>query len=246
MCPSKSANWFKDWFNSPYYHLLYKNRDCDEAELFIKKLISQLQPPKHSRFLDLACGKGRHAFYLNKMGFDVTGIDLSTESIACANIYQNDTLHFYAHDMRKTFRTNYFDYVVNLFTSFGYFENERDDYATIEEVYKGLKSDGVFIIDFMNSEKVMSELKAEEIKVVEGIEFKIQKSIRDNFIVKTISFADKGENYTFEERVKALKKADFEKYLEKSKLKILNLWGDYNLNSFDPSTSDRLIIAAKK
>ena len=119
MSEDKHTEWFESWFDSPYYHVLYKNRDFSEAELFIDKLIQLIEPTKASRVLDLACGKGRHSIYLNKKGFDVTGIDLSEKSIACAKTAENETLHFYMHDMRKLFRTNYFDVVLNLFTSFG-------------------------------------------------------------------------------------------------------------------------------
>ena len=101
--------WFKDWFNSPYYHLLYFNRDEKEAANFIDKLINYLNPPKGSFMLDVACGKGRHSIHLEEKGFDVTGIDLSEDSIEEALRFQTDTLHFYRHDMRLPFWINYFE-----------------------------------------------------------------------------------------------------------------------------------------
>lgn len=246
MSENKHPEWFECWFDSPYYHVLYKNRDFTEAELFIDNLIQLFQPQKSNRFLDLGCGKGRHSIYLNKKGFDVTGIDLSEKSIACAKTSENETLHFYTHDMRKLFRTNYFDVVVNLFTSFGYFEQERDDNAVVNSAYKALKPGGFFVLDFMNSKKVMENLSYEETKIVEGIEFKISKSFENNFIVKKIQFSDKGKDYHFEERVKALTLNDFEKYFEANKLKIVHLRGNYKLEEFDEKSSERLIIVAKK
>src|SRR5664279_4672531 len=101
--------WFKDWFNSSYYHLLYFNRDDREAAAFIDKLINYLQPHPGSKMLDVACGKGRHSIQLAGKGFDVTGIDLSEDSILEALKNENDQLHFYQHDMRLPFRINYFD-----------------------------------------------------------------------------------------------------------------------------------------
>ena len=77
-------DWFKDWFNSPYYHLLYKNRDDNEARSFMDVLLQKLNMKEGSCILDLACGKGRHSKYLNEKGFDVTGVDLAKESICCA------------------------------------------------------------------------------------------------------------------------------------------------------------------
>lgn len=246
MSEIKHTEWFECWFDSPYYHVLYKNRDFSEAELFIDNLIQLLNPEKTNRFLDVGCGKGRHAIYLNKKGFDVTGIDLSKKSIACAKLSENETLHFYTHDMRKLFRTNYFDFALNLFTSFGYFENERDNYVVINSASKALKPNGTFVLDFMNSKKVIANLVSEETKIVEGIEFKISKTVEDNFIVKKIQFTDKGKAYQFEECVKALTLNDFEKYFEANKLKIVHLRGNYKLEEFDEERSERLIIVARK
>lgn len=242
----KHPEWFECWFDSPYYHVLYKNRDFTEAELFIDNLIQLLEPTKSNRFLDLGCGKGRHSIYLNKKGFDVIGIDLSEKSIAYAKTSENETLHFYRHDMRKLFRTNYFDVVLNLFTSFGYFEQERDDNAVINAACKALKPNGIFVLDFMNAKKVCTTLSCKETKTVEGIQFKISKIFENNFIVKKIQFTDKGKDYHFEERVKALTLTDFEKYFEANKLKIVHLRGNYRLEEFDERRSERLIIVARK
>ena len=92
--------WFENWFDSPYYHILYKDRDYKEAEIFISNLINFLKPPKESKLLDLACGAGRHSIFINKMGYDVTGVDLSKNSIDTALAHKNDSLQFDTHDMR--------------------------------------------------------------------------------------------------------------------------------------------------
>src|SRR5215471_8363021 len=92
--------WFRDWFNSPYYHKLYFERNEQEAKDFIDALIRYLQPPPLSPMLDVACGRGRHAKLLADKGFDVTGFDLAPDSIAYAKQYEHEYLHFYEHDMR--------------------------------------------------------------------------------------------------------------------------------------------------
>ena len=120
-------SWFAHWFDSPYYHLLYKNRDNEEAQVFINKLVSHFKIPKKSKILDIACGKGRHATYFNKKGMDVMGVDLSHNSINSAKKAENATLKFAVHDMRKVFQKNRFDIVTNLFTSFGYFEKDEEE-----------------------------------------------------------------------------------------------------------------------
>ena len=239
-------NWFESWFDSPYYHILYKDRDKEEAELFIDNLIHFLLPPNNAQFLDLACGKGRHAVYLNKKGFPTIGIDLSPESIAFASQFENEGLQFYVQDMRKPFRINYFDYVLNLFTSFGYFEQERDDLAVMNSICKMLKKQGMVVIDFMNVQCVQENIIATQQKTVNGISFQITKRIENNFIVKNIHFTDKGNVYDYQEKVKMLRLRDFEKYLSSAHLKIVNLFGNYQLQPFDPGSSERLIIIAQK
>lgn len=241
-----ALNWFESWFDSPYYHILYKDRDKEEAELFIDNLIHFLHPSPKAQFLDLACGKGRHAVYLNKKGFPTIGIDLSPESIAFASRFENENLQFYVQDMRKPFRINYFDYVLNLFTSFGYFEHEKDDMAVMNSICKMLKKNGTLVIDFMNVRCVQENIIPTQEKTINDISFKITKQIENNFIVKQIHFEDKGKAYHYQEKVKLLRLSDFERYLAAANLKIVNLFGNYQLQPFDCGASERLIIVAQK
>ena len=97
-------SWFINWFDSPYYHLLYKNRDEKEAQVFIDDLMQYLQIPQGSKLIDIACGKGRHAIYFNKKGMDVVGVDLSSNSISYAKEHENSTLQFEVHDMREVYK----------------------------------------------------------------------------------------------------------------------------------------------
>ncbi|MES2141118.1 MAG: class I SAM-dependent methyltransferase [Bacteroidota bacterium] len=246
MIEGKNEGWFENWFDSTYYHILYKHRDFCEAELFIDNLIHYLQPKSSSKFLDLGCGRGRHSVYLNKKGYNVIGSDLSPANIKFASQFENESLQFRVEDMRKITGEEQFDYVLNLFTSFGYFENERDNYDTIQRVSKVLKPKGIFVLDFMNVEKVISHLVVHEIKIIDDIEFNITRKIENNFIVKQIQFADKGKEFNFQERVKAITLNDFKNYFDANKLKILHLFSNYNLEKFDINTSNRLIIIGQK
>ncbi len=239
-------NWFESWFNSPYYHVLYKERDTKEAEAFLDTLIRFLKPPAGASILDVACGKGRHAMYLNKLGFDVTGFDLSPESIAFDKRYENDYLAFYLHDMRETSWVNCFDYVFNLFTSFGYFEKEHDNVKTIKANSAALKEGGTLVLDFMNADKVMRHLPYAETKLVNGISFDVRKYIKDDYIVKEITFTDQGKSFHFFEQLTIFRLNDFEKYFKDSHLTIQHIFGDYALNTFDLQKSERLILIAKK
>lgn len=241
-----TTEWFECWFNSEYYHILYKDRDEKEAQLFLDKLIEFLKPKPGARILDVACGKGRHAVYLNKKGFDVTGFDLSSESIEYDQQFENETLTFFMHDMREIFRVNYFDYVFNLFSSFGYFEKEHDNAKTIIANAASLKPGGILVLDYMNSVKVKATLIANESKTIDGIDFTVNKTIENKNVIKKISFTDKGISHEFYEQLSLFTKNDFEKYFSKNKLAITHVFGDYNFAAFDEINSDRLIFIAKK
>ncbi len=243
---NKKREWFECWFDSPYYHILYKKRDEKEARTFLDNLIHYLEPKPSARILDVACGKGRHALYLNKKGFDVTGFDLSPENIEYDLQFENEKLTFFLHDMREIFRINYYDFVFNLFTSFGYFDRERDNSKTIFANAQSLKPGGVLVLDYMNSAKVKTLLIPSETKELDGIHFRIQKKIEGDSIIKKINFTDKGEDFEFCEQLSLLTKSDFEKYFSACNLSITDVFGNYNLDSYDEKQSDRLILVAKK
>lgn len=238
--------WFSSWFDTPYYHILYKNRDYNEASMFIDNITSFLKLKKDTQCWDLCCGKGRHSIYLNKKGYKVVGTDLSEQSINEANKSANDYLEFYSHDMRKLFRTNYFDVVFNLFTSFGYFDKRQDDLNVFNSVVKALKPGGLFVFDFLNAEYVKNNLMVNDVKQEENIEFTITKTLENNTVVKSIEFTDNGVNYHFEERVKLFDKSYFESLAHDCGLNILNTFGNYNLDEFELSQSPRLILVLQK
>lgn len=240
----KKKDWFTDWFNTPYYHVLYKERNDEEAQLFMKNITTFLALPKTTHILDLPCGKGRHSVFLNSLGYKVTGGDLSENSIEYAKQFENDTLNFSVHDMRKPFNHQY-NAVFNLFTSFGYFEDDNDDILILQNIKNGLKKDGVFVFDFLNATFVKNTLVAKETKIVDGITFNITREIKNNFIIKNISFFADDENHEYTERVKYLDVEKMKMYFNKVGFTITAIFGDYNLSNFDAQTSNRLILVAK-
>lgn len=238
--------WFQYWFNSPYYHILYSQRNDAEAEFLIDNLTAYLKPAVDAKILDIACGRGRHSIYLHKKGFDVTGIDLSEQSIKYAKQFEQKNLHFYVHDMRKLGYIHYYDIALNLFTSFGYFETEKDHVNALKSFRKSIKDDGTVVIDYFNTLKIISNLTQRETKTLEGIDFDLHKFVSEGKIIKHINFEHKNKQHAFEERVQAFKLEDFERMFEKSGLTITAKFGSYNLDAFDENKSDRLILVCKK
>lgn len=239
-----SENWFSTWFDTPYYHILYKNRNDEEAQAFMDNITHYLNMPENGTILDLACGKGRHSIYLNKLGYNVTGVDLSENSIAIAKESSNETLQFKTHDMREPMNET-FDAVFNLFTSFGYFDTHEDNIKTLKAIKESINEYGFGVIDFFNADFIIENLVAEETKEIDGITFNIKRSVDNKKIIKEIRFEDKGESFFFTEKVSAFTLADFEAMMEEAGIYLLEIFGDYKLRKFYKTQSERLIMILK-
>lgn len=239
-----NQNWYSSWFDTPYYHILYKDRNYREAQVFMDNLTHYLNLPEKAKVLDLACGKGRHSIYLNQLGYDVLGADLSENSIAEASKNSNETLHFKVHDMREPFEEK-FDAIFNLFTSFGYFESDDDNLTTLKAIKESLSEYGFAVIDFMNVPNVIENLVPEEVKTVEEIDFHIKRYLEDGHIFKEIDFEDQGRKYHFTEKVKALTLKDFQDLMDEAGIFLLDIFGDYKLKKFHKTESERLIMIFK-
>lgn len=242
----EEKEWFANWFDSPYYHKLYQNRDEEEASRFIDCLLNRLQLKKEAHVLDLACGKGRHALMLHQHGLKVLGVDLSPNSIEHARKYQQATLSFQVHDMRQPLVGEHFDAVFNLFTSFGYFDDSKENELVMKAVHQVLEPNGLFVIDFMNAQRVVSQLIKEEYKLVDGIPFHLQRKFDGKHIYKEIHISDGDVQLSFQERVQFLVLEDFKHLLSGSGFVLKEVYGDYSLTSFDADYSDRLILIAQK
>jgi len=243
---SKDNTWFANWFDSPHYHILYKHRDFKEAEFFLKNLTDFLHPKKTDKILDLACGAGRHSIFLNKLGFDVTGVDLSPNSIETANESKNGRLTFDVHDMREVYKEEGFNFVFNMFTSFGYFDSNEENKKMLRSIEKTLKPDGVFVLDFFNATRVKRELVNQETKEIDGVRFDLKREFKDGKIIKHIEFKVGEEPFSFQEIVQAIDLLEFQKLFSQTGLKIIATFGDYSLNEFSNQNSERLILIAKK
>lgn len=241
--------WYKDWFNSPYYHLLYQHRDEEEASRFIETLIRYLQPEKGSLMLDVACGKGRHSIALAEMGFDVTGIDLSGASISEARLQETAHLHFYQHDMRQLFWINFFQYAFNFFTSFGYFRTRREHDNTIRTIAQSLRKGGLFVIDYLNVHHAEQQEERSFTTTINEVTFHITKWQDEEHFFKQIQITDKDHQaprHLYTERVAKFSLGDFNDMLAYQGMQIEEVFGDYQLGHYDLKTSPRLIILARK
>jgi SAM-dependent methyltransferase len=239
---------FKNWFNSPYYHQLYFHRDQAEAALFIDRLITHLQPKQNAEMLDVACGKGRHSILLAAKGFNVTGIDISEDSIKEAKAFEKENLQFYLHDMRLPFWINFFDYAFNFFTSFGYFATRREHDNSIRTIAQSLKPGGIFVLDYLNVHFAEDHLVHISEKRVDEVNYYITKWFDETHFFKKIVVEDEDTNEPMEyvEKVAKFSLGDFTDMFAYQGLQIQEVFGDYQFNNYDVKKSPRLLMIASK
>lgn len=237
--------WYQSWFNTSYYHALYNNRDESEAEAFIARLMQKLPLPEGANILDLPCGKGRHSLSLYKLGYRVTGADLSPANIAYCLKTHPPAIRFVEHDMRKPIGVRLFDAVLNLFTSFGYFTQEFENERVVCSAANALKPGGYLVLDYLNIHRALLNLVAEETQLRNDLRFTIKRGLKDGKLVKSIVVEDKGEIHSYTEEIRLLSMADFERYFEAAGLVITGVYGDYLLHDFMPEESPRLIFITR-
>jgi len=248
ICFMTELAWYKDWFDSPFYHKLYFERDESEATAFINTLLGYLNPSPGSRMLDIGCGRGRHSRIFAEKKFNVTGIDISPASIIFAKKYEKENLEFYQQDMRLPFRVNYFDYAFNFFTSFGYFNTRRENDDAIRTIANSLKENGVFVIDYLNVHFAENKLVYNEERTLDGTFYEIHRWHDATHFYKKIIVRDPMLPYPLEyiEKVSKFSIGDFTDMLSYRHLQIQEVFGDFQLGSYHLKNSPRMIIVAKK
>jgi SAM-dependent methyltransferase len=235
--------WYTEWFGQRYLEL-YAHRDLGEAEDhvdFVERVLGRRQP---RAVLDLACGAGRHTAALRRRGYRALGIDLSLTLLT-----QPPKLPQVAGDMCcLPFDEGTFDWVLNFFTSFGYFEKEEENFAVLVEIFRVLRPDGSFLIDLFNRERVLADLVPRETRDVGGNRVEIKRwfdpvSQRVNKRIRLS--ANGGGQETFLESVRAYRKEEVVGGLQEAGLEVTDVYGDFAGESFDRE-SERLILIGRK
>jgi SAM-dependent methyltransferase len=243
-----TTEWFASWFDSPYYHMLYRNRNEQEANDFIHTLMAHINLPTSNHVLDLACGKGRHSRTLAALGYQVTGMDLSSESIAHAqSLSPSNNPAFKVHDMRQPFGTSQYALVLNLFTSFGYFNNPEENNLVLCNIFDALTSGGRLVIDFLNPGYVTENLVPAEQDEFNHVTFSITRCIEDGFVRKHIRVTDavNGVDASFMEQVQLFEREELTNMLRLAGFQVNEVFGNYQLGQWEQQ-SPRTIIIAKK
>ncbi len=244
-----TSEWFKDWFETEEYLNVYRHRNESDAEDLINLIINNISLPKSSEVLDMACGTGRHSILLAKKGYKVSAVDLSKNMLSVASgkaEKENLKINFIQSDLRNFTHSGRFNLIVNLFTSFGYFESDKENFQILRTAYEHLKNDGYFVIDFFNKYFVEKNLIEESLNKFDNTEIIQKRKIDGLRVVKEISIKKNGHLKNFYESVRMYNRDELIDELTKIGFAIEKTFGDFFGNKFDQLSSQRLIIIAKK
>ena len=241
---SGGADWFESWFGEDYLSV-YPHRDSREAERAVEFLYDALRGRKIDRVLDLACGAGRHSRALSRH-WPTTGLDLSETLLLVARREASD-VSFVRGDMRVLpFRAASFSLVVNLFTSFGYFSEDADHRAVLAEVASVLPAGGIFVLDYLNAEQVVANLKPKDERRVNDLVIEQERSITPDgkFVEKKITL--RGKNKSFVERVRLFSRRDLESLFEGAGIAVENVFGDYECGKWNSGSPRTMLVGVKQ
>jgi ubiquinone/menaquinone biosynthesis C-methylase UbiE len=237
--------WYQESFGNDYL-IVYKHRDLQGAYHEVKKMIDWLGLKQGAEVLDLCCGMGRHSMALAEFGYDVTGVDLSEVLLnEAVKLDAGKQVSWLRGDMREVPLDRQYDAVVNLFTSFGYFDEDEQNEKVLHEVHRLLKEGGRFIIDFLNPVYVQSNLVPQSERREEDLLIREARTIEDGCVRKRIVISQKGTaDRQYLEQVKLYDRTTFEAMLLKAGLHIDHVYGEYDGQAYDAEASSRLIFRA--
>ena len=241
------VEWFECWFESEHYLNLYSHRDRGEALGFISFLRQELNLPPGARILDLGCGPGRHSVTFASEGFDVTGFDLSNRLLTTARsemVSEGVKLSLVRGDIRSLPFKRGFDLVLSIFTSWGYFHDDEENFSALTGAFSLRKSGGHFVLDVLNPEYLKSHLVSSGTFERNGVVYDILREISGNRVVKSIRFESNNERQYFQESVRMYEPSEIISVLESAGATKISLFGDYSGSKFNEISSQRLICIA--
>jgi SAM-dependent methyltransferase len=243
------SEWFKDWFNTPEYLNVYRHRNESDAEQHIDLITSNILLNPDSKILDMACGAGRHAILLARKGYNVTGVDLSENLLSIAeelSLNENLPAKFIHSDIREYISEMKFDLILNLFTSFGYFETDDENFSILKKAYDLLKPGGSFVLDVFNSYYLTKNLVEFSEEKINNSEIHQYREIKDKRVIKKIVVTKDGKLSRYLESVRMYTIEELENVLNKIGFDIYKTFGDFLGNEFEHFNSPRLILICRK
>ncbi|MCF6270238.1 MAG: class I SAM-dependent methyltransferase [Melioribacteraceae bacterium] len=243
------GDWYKDWFASEFYLKVYAHRNNADAENLFKLILNNIEIPTNAKILDAACGNGRHSIKFAELGYKVIGFDLSKTLLQVAQkskLKCNSTAFFFCSDIRNIPIKKTFNLILNLFTSFGYFKTDSENFALVDFASKNLSVGGYFVFDYLNPEFVKKNLIESSEKIIDRKRIIERRKIKNNRVEKEIviiedefrhRYFESVQLYSFQEILTMFKHFGFYSIKE---------FGNYSGDIYNENSSERMIIIFKK
>lgn len=241
-----SQPWYVQSFQEDYLSI-YAHRTDEAAKEEIEQIVTLLNISPPGSVLDLCCGNGRHSRALMKLGFQVTGVDLSRVLLSEAEKKNVDgKIRYLQADVRQIPFYEEFDLVLNLFTSFGYFEEWTENRKVFDSIEQALKPNGIFLIDFLNPGYVEKNLVPYSERRVGHMEIKEKRKIEGRKVIKDIEVIEGNRRRSYQEQVNLFSLTEMKQMISESGLLLMDVYGDLAKGTFDEVDSPRMILIGKK
>ena len=216
----------------------------------IEQTVALLNAPSGSVFCDLCCGQGRHSLELAHRGFKVTAVDRTGPYLEAARksaAAQGLDIEFIHEDTRRFCRPDSFDYVINMFTSFGYFEDPNDDRQVLVNIHKSLKNNGKFLIDILGKETLARIFCSRRWEEADGTVSLAEAKVCRNWtwIENRWIFFKGTERYEFNVSHRVYSAAELLALLMDCGFRCAEAYGDLSGAPYD-NKAERLIVIAQK
>ena len=246
------ADWYDGFFEGDYLDLLARRFPAERTEHEVDFIVEKLGVEPPARILDLACGHGRISVALARHGYRVTGLDLSPRSLTFARAAAADEgldVEWVHADMREIRQGAGFDAVVNVFTAFGYFEDDEENQRVLDGVAAALRPGGRFLIDVINvlslarryNERLWDDLGEGAVQLAEhAFDF-----LRGRNTARWTFIRPDGTRSELVHSVRTYAPNELAAMLERAGLDVESAWGGFDGSelSFD---GRRLILLARK
>jgi len=241
--------WFKDWFASKFYLEVYSHRNDLDAEKLLKLIRKNIELTENATILDVACGNGRHSNYFAELGYNIVGFDLSNNLLKIAQknkLKNNSKTNYFCADVRAIPLKSTFDLVLNLFTSFGYFYSDEENFSFINFLSNHVNKNGYFVFDYLNPSFVKNNLVKSSERLVKDITISERRKIKNNRVEKEILISDSKIMHRFYESVQLYSFNEIINAFKKNGFNAVNTFGNYSEEKYDENLSERMVIIFKR
>ncbi len=246
------SDWYRSFFGRDYldvYGHLF-TPDGSESEVEFVRTTLGLKPGQ--KVLDLCCGQGRHAVPLARGGLSVTGLDMTESYLELANsaaLEAGVEIETVVGDMREIHYENEFDAVINMFTAFGYFDDEADDQRVLDGAARALKPGGRILLDLLNRDWVAANYVRHEQRAgpdgtvyTETREF---DSVSGRNHVEFSIVGPGGPQRRTGHHIRLYVATEISRMLERAGLDLQRVYGGYGGEPLSVATRRMIVVAAK-